>query len=321
MFFVLSGFLITGILLDARGRDDFFRNFYVRRVLRIFPLYYGVLVFSLIILPHFHHPKLANFGRIHGDELWYWLYLSNVVIALRGAFRHGILDVSWSLAIEEQFYLVWPLVVAILSRKRLLQVCIGVIVTVWLLRLALLAAGMTPIAVYVLTPSRMDGLGAGAALAVLWRQGYLSLARRSLAIAASGAALATGALWMWRGGLDALDPVVEIVVLSLFVIQFGWVVAAAVTSSPAGAVRVAMRSRLLRSFGKYSYAMYLFHLPIRAAYRDTVFGPQQFSAWFGSQAVGQMLFFAVAIGTTWAVAWLSWNLYEKWFLALKSRFA
>src|SRR5437870_557283 len=119
LFFVLSGFLITGILSDSKGATGYFRNFYARRVLRIFPLYYGVVAFSLLILPYIPHWKLENLARIKGDELWYWTYLSNFSIAAHAAFRHGILDVSWSLSIEEQFYLMWPLLVLLLSRRSL----------------------------------------------------------------------------------------------------------------------------------------------------------------------------------------------------------
>ena len=111
-----SGLLITGILVDSKGGAGYFWNFYAHRTLRIFPLYYAVVFLSLVVIPNLPpglvpSGKLANFGRIDGDELWYWLYLSNFSIARAGEWRHGILGISWSLAIEEQFYLEWPLVV------------------------------------------------------------------------------------------------------------------------------------------------------------------------------------------------------------------
>ena len=115
LFFVLSGYLISGILLDAKCEPGYIGKFWARRALRILPLYYAVVAFSLIILPNIAHPYAALFGRISGDEWSYWLLLSNFSIAQVGMFRHGILDVSWSLAIEEQFYIVWPLIVLLLS--------------------------------------------------------------------------------------------------------------------------------------------------------------------------------------------------------------
>src|SRR5207253_1837549 len=117
----------------------------------IFPLYYAILVFALLVLPHFHHAKAANFARIHGEEIWYWVYLQNFVIGEHG-FRHGILDVTWSLAIEEQFYLLWPLIVLWLSPRRLMQTCIGLMAASLVLRVWLMNQGaVPPVALYVMT--------------------------------------------------------------------------------------------------------------------------------------------------------------------------
>src|SRR5437016_771047 len=83
------------------GPAGCFKTFYARRVLRIFPLYYAVVILSLVVLPHFAHVKAERFGRIKGDEFWYWTLLSNYAVGLSNQWRHGILDVTWSLAIEE----------------------------------------------------------------------------------------------------------------------------------------------------------------------------------------------------------------------------
>lgn len=126
LFFVLSGFLITGILYDSKVRGpqtfgSYFGNFYARRTLRIFPLYYAVVIFSLLILPHVGdalkhvtspasadliQTKLDRFAQVKDYDLYFWLYLSNFPIAITAKWLHGILGVSWSLAIEEQFYLI-----------------------------------------------------------------------------------------------------------------------------------------------------------------------------------------------------------------------
>jgi len=114
LFFVLSGFLITGILLDTRGNERYFTSFYARRILRIFPLYYLILFLALVVLPKFPAVHTVLIGQDASVDLppqWpYWLYLTNFSIADRG-WVHGWVDVAWSLAIEEQFYLIWPLVV------------------------------------------------------------------------------------------------------------------------------------------------------------------------------------------------------------------
>src|SRR5262249_2846553 len=110
LFFVLSGFLITGILLDSRGADGYFSSFYARRFLRIFPLYYGFLALWFLVLAYV-------FGSAYSDlfarerQVWFWSYTAN----WGRPDELGALGHFWSLAIEEQFYLVWPLVVWLLG--------------------------------------------------------------------------------------------------------------------------------------------------------------------------------------------------------------
>src|SRR5262245_13745 len=123
LFFVLSGFLITGILLDSRGAPHYFRNFYIRRTLRIFPLYYGFLALWLGVLPLFYKwpNDVLKVVSIPVSPVWSWAYLTNIVQALHDDWRAGPPYTThfWSLAIEEQFYLVWPTVVFLFSRRRL----------------------------------------------------------------------------------------------------------------------------------------------------------------------------------------------------------
>jgi peptidoglycan/LPS O-acetylase OafA/YrhL len=210
LFFVLSGFLITRILYQAKESDRYFTNFDLRRTLRIFPLYYAVLALTFVIIPHLPSglippENLERWARIEANPLWYWFFLSNFSTAMAGNWGHGILDVTWSLAIEEQFYLLWPWVVYRFDRRRLLQVCGLVFVTALITRGVMTIAGMSPISVYVLTPARLDVLAAGAfvALIVAGEGGVRSLypAKRIWVV--------TAAMWMglmlWRGGSDNMD--------------------------------------------------------------------------------------------------------------------
>ena len=144
LFFVLSGFLITGILLGAKDSPTYYRAFYARRVLRIFPLYYATLVFFLLIVPRL--PLFApidyfwNPGRPTRDSSGTGCISRTCRPQLTGAWQHRTLDITWSLAIEEHFYLVWPLVVRLSSERRLLQICAGTIVAALGLRALLVAA-------------------------------------------------------------------------------------------------------------------------------------------------------------------------------------
>ena len=117
LFFVLSGFLITGILYDARNKPHYFRNFYMRRLLRIFPLYYGVLALVFLVAPLIPLLQGPTLDYLVERQAWAWLYAVNIYIAKHGDWSLSYLDHFWSLAIEEHFYLFWPLVVFLLARR------------------------------------------------------------------------------------------------------------------------------------------------------------------------------------------------------------
>jgi peptidoglycan/LPS O-acetylase OafA/YrhL len=124
LFFVLSGFLITGVLLDAKGAPRYFRTFYVRRALRVLPLYYATLIALLWIVP-LAVPSLAVMAAaLRMRQWWYWLHGTNILGAMHVRWSAPFYTAHfWSLAIEEQFYAMWPVIVLVCGRRRLLQVC------------------------------------------------------------------------------------------------------------------------------------------------------------------------------------------------------
>lgn len=155
-FFVLSGFLITGILLEMKaGGGPFFRPFYLRRVLRILPPYCIAIALSAMLFSF-------DWGRI-----WYWyaFFAANIGDSL-GRGGGGVLQPLWSLAVEEQFYLVCPLVVYLVPRRLLPRILIGAVILAPLLRIVLTLTSATHFPVYFLTPCRMDLLAAGGLLAM-----------------------------------------------------------------------------------------------------------------------------------------------------------
>ncbi len=336
LFFVLSGYLITGILLDARDKPGFFKNFYARRALRIFPLYYAILIGSAFILPSLLPPdKAARFGSLGDEIVFYFLYLQNFTIANAGATRHGILDVTWSLAIEEQFYLVWPSVVFLVSRRALTRVCVGLFAFALVARLYLIHAGtFTAFGVYVLTPCRLDALAVGAFLAIQQREnprfGAWARAGRSTFLLAGGAALAIVVIELLVGAVDGWAPGFGPVSLragfTLNAVAFGGLLVWVVLSRAESLLARLFSSRPLTFLGKYSYGLYLVHLPIRALIRDRVYGPsyvgppRQFFTIAGSELPGQLLFYPLALAPILFVAWISYHAYEKHFLKLKRFF-
>lgn len=321
LFFVLSGFLITGILYDAKGTSHYYRNFYARRFLRIVPLYYAVLFVALVILPCFPHPKLAKWNFLHGlDQLWYWLFLSNWSMALKtGGFRHGMIDLSWSLSIEEQFYLLWPLVVSRLDRRTLMKICVALMAVGLATRLAVLLAGAPPVWTTLLTPARFDALAIGAWIALAARSDVglaplLPIARR----VALGAAVIVFALYAGEShGVEFLRLTLGPLMLAAL---YGALVVLAVGNRAQGLFARVASHPFLILFGTYSYALYLFHNPIQALVRDALYRPAQFPTLLGSPLPGQLLFCVVATLPALACAWLSWRLFEGPILSLKRYF-
>jgi peptidoglycan/LPS O-acetylase OafA/YrhL len=321
IFFVLSGFLITGILRTTRGEPRYFRNFYARRILRIFPLYYAVVFFSLCVLPHLAPWTTAKFGPVNRDGIWYWLHLSNFAIARRGAFVHGILDVSWSLAIEEQFYLFWPAVVALASPRMLRWTCIVLISVSCVSRLVLTLLSASPVAVYTLTFCRLDGLAMGGLVLLAVR----SLNEQALRAWVSRGLLLVGCVSIWLlVPLAPLSPIASAAVLAallhlLVATATGCAILAIHASPPAVLLRW-FRWAPLRALGRYSYGLYLFHYPIAALTREKMLRPGRTPIVLGSSLPSQFLFYSVAGGAAFFAARLSWSLYEKRFLRLKRFF-
>ena len=180
LFFVLSGFLITGILVDAKQSRHYFRNFYVRRMLRIFPLYYGVLIILFFVLPiglrpamrHLHFSSGADnpIGRyftVQRHQIWLWIYLQNIFnrwLHVDWAFCNHF----WSLAVEEHSYLVWPVLIWLCDRRGAIRACISLVLLALALRFLILSqrSYFDP---YTFTPCRIDSLAIGGLTALLIR--------------------------------------------------------------------------------------------------------------------------------------------------------
>jgi peptidoglycan/LPS O-acetylase OafA/YrhL len=320
LFFVLSGFLITGILYDSRDQPGFFRNFYGRRVLRILPLYYGYLFLLFVVLP----TLVASYAAEHAASdrrIWLWTHLGNVLMARDG--WEGMPSHTthlWSLAIEEQFYLVWPLVVFLVPKRRLASVCSGLFGLALLTRLYLVARG-NGAAAYLLTPARLDTLAAGAYVAIVLRQqGADEVRRRARLFLPAGLVLiALGSLWtIAHGSREFLPPLgvgTQTFAYSGLSLAFAAVIAFAVTDADTSRLARTLSGRTLRFFGKYSYALYIIHVPIRNVLLPRVAGLGLRVA--GSQLPAQLTLTATGIGVSVGLALLSWNLLESPFLGLK----
>src|SRR5262245_1853423 len=230
LFFVLSGFLITGILYDSRNKPHYFRNFYMRRVLRIFPLYYGVLALLFVLAPLIPLLRGPTLDYLVERQAWAWLYAVNIYVAEQGEWSLYYINHFWSLAIEEHFYLFWPLIVFLLARRprTLIAVSLGLSLCAMLAQGIGWLMGLTWFTVGVLTPFRLDGLALGAFLAVMARQpGGLERLVRALPRVAAVAVglLALTLVWtrlISRQGLELVGAVRPPLILMLLACLLVW---------------------------------------------------------------------------------------------------
>ena len=315
LFFVLSGFLITGILVDTRRHEHPYREFLVRRVLRIFPLYFGALVLFTVILP-----VLGAVPAEYADHAgWYWVFLSNWL----QPWIEGPLPHFWSLAVEEQFYLLWPLAALGLEPRRLLQVCIAVAVVSLVCRVVMVAMALPTETVYVSSLSRMDALALGGAVAVWLRlPGNL---RRACAASRGlwmAAVAATVLLLAIPGIVDRTSHEGQTVGYSLLAADFALLVLALASLDASG--RSAFGSRWLASrpmalLGLFSFGMYVFHKPLNDLLGTWVLAtagialPLHLGAGLAYIAAGLVVVFLAGAA--------SHGLYERHFLALRGRLA
>ena len=323
LFFVLSGFLITGILWDTKGSKHYFKNFYARRMLRIFPAYYAVLLVFFVVIPLLSNPGLSAYVEDSlPDQIWHWTYLSNFRIAWQESwYAHLFPNVFWSLAIEEQFYLIWPLVVFLCKRRALYVICAGLLATSVALRIALAIDPDTNwITSFVLTPTRMDGLVVGASLALLLRSDVdHHHARKWFFWIAILSALVIAALTSWRPENWRDMPLQTL--RFLFVATLGGAILwLSVTGPKGGWLQRAFSNSWMRVLGKYSYALYLWHGPAKSLARS-IYDPNSSELLAGSRLPAQFLFVAIATTLSLAIAWLSWHLLERHFLRLKGTFS
>ena len=323
LFFVLSGFLITGILYDSRGTPNYFRNFYMRRVLRIFPLYYGVLILVFLVAPLIAILRGPTLDYLLDRQAWAWLYAVNVYIAREGDWAFSYLDHLWSLAVEEHFYLVWPFVVGLLAwrPRTLIMVSLGLALGAMLARLTGSLMGVNWWATYVLTPFRLDGLALGACLAIAVRQprglSRLLQALPKVAIAA-GACLVLTFVWskvVSQQGMDAVLPVRAAMFQILLACLLLWALVAPERSWTSRF----FQNRWLMLLGTYSYGLYIYHHFI-SYYLTTNRTEFQLAAWLGSHSAAVVLQAGLGMLASLAIAYVSYEYFEKRILGLKRFF-
>ena len=266
LFFVLSGFLLGGVLIDNRSAKNYFSVFYTRRISRIFPLYFFFLGTFVLLSQFAQRPGLFS-ASIFVNKLplmSYLLYVQNFLMSLRGTFGNEFLAVTWSLAIEEHFYLLLPLVVWC-SRPKRLPLNLLFLVSISLILRATLASGS--FSAFVLTPWRLDGLFLGALLALLVRTPML----RNLDKAwLTWIKLACGVLFLYLLYCAMTQPLGSLNNILLFGVFYATVIFLTLAEKT-GVLAWIFRRGWLMNIGRISYAIYLFHQMVNGLVHDLLF--------------------------------------------------
>lgn len=314
LFFVLSGYLITGILYSSVGRPHYFRNFYIRRTLRIFPVYYGYLALVLLVLRPVVNSYWLGLEGYKG-ALPFILYYSDYADVFIG-WAPIALAAFWSLAVEEHFYLFWPAFIRAVPRDKLVLWAGAIALVGPVSRLTTTALGWSWLASYYVTNARVDSLAIGAILAILVRQ-RPDLVRRWIPFISWSAFALLALIAVWRHGLTFSDWPMRTIGYSLFALAFAGLVWLAGNTD--GKVSQFLSNRILIAFGKYSYCLYVVHGLVQTVF-ERWFAPRFFPA-MGWVEKAPLPLFVLVMTVSFSVAWLSWRFYESPILALKARFA
>lgn len=316
LFFVLSGFLLGGILMDNRESQGYFRVFYARRICRIFPLYF--LWLALFLALEAAVPKPAAGGALSWllkDPLPPWSYATytqNLAMASQARFGPNWMGITWSLAIEEQFYLVLPFLVRFLSPRRLPYVLLGLVAAAPVARGVLVhikAPGMAP---YVLMPCRTDALLLGVLAAWAVRSGPVLdlLQRHRRAIYGGFIALGLLIVAIFSHHSSPVSSRMRISGYSLLAAFYALLLLLAVSDRGGGIARIA-RSRWLRGLGVLAYGVYMIHQAVSGLAHGLFRNRPP-----AIRSAGDIPVVLAALAATLGIAWLSWNLFEKRFVAL-----
>ena len=301
LFFVLSGFLIGGILLDNKYAGDYYRTFYLRRFYRIVPLYAVLIItFALGILlvgPNTAKPLTHMFNwRI--VPLWvYPLFLQNIFMTLHHSYGSGWMGVTWSLAVEEQFYLLLPFVVRRLGHKGIVWFAVSMVIVAPVLRTLMGYYGADGLGAYILLPCRADALGCGLLVAIACRNQivWTWLVSHRRYVYAAFAILGFGILaWIVNDAPLGYTWIAAFYTsLLLLVVTPGW-------------GRLVFHNFVLVRLGVLAYALYLFHPGILQLFHYVFF-----RTFPSIQDVPTLCVTLLALGTVMLLAQLSWLVFEK----------
>lgn len=319
LFFVLSGFLITGILLESKERASghYFRNFYVRRVLRIMPVYYLSIFLVFVVWRGFFQQRI---GTACDHEIYYLFYLQNwlEVCRVKTGFNSGYIGHFWSLALEEQFYIIWPCVVWFLSPRRLLVFSFTVLVGALIARIVFNAMATTGFEAYSYSSfTRYDELAFGAIVAVGRSEYSVKMerfARQTSSVLLPGLfiMLATTLAFFGVWAPQVENPLLRIIGYTLLAAISAGLIIKALYGNADGLFRKLLRVRGLIFIGTISYGLYIYHLFIQSVVIDWVRDSPHLNGIVGVAVL--------TLTITFVVTYTSYRFFEMPLLRLKRHF-
>ena len=318
LFFVLSGYLITGILIDTVNSKKYLRNFYARRVLRIFPLYYLVLIIFLILFPaiNFHKQSL---GYYTDNQLWFWGYLENWLLIFNFPQGTEYLNHFWSLAVEEQFYLIWPFIVLLLKKpKTLLVFMLFVLVLLVVVRSCLWSLKIENFNYTLFYRfTRIDGICIGCIIALSQKINLNFLSKNTAYIVTGLAGINFLFYFLNRAG-EFDFPYLAFVGYTTFAAMFGLLVNEAAMGNNR-LVNTLFSLPPLRYIGRISYGFYIFHFPIYLLLSPILYN--FISSYFVfTEKTAQLTVSITATIIAFIVSVISYHTFEMIFLKMKNRF-
>lgn len=317
LFFILSGFLITDILLFEKNKENFVRNFYVRRILRIFPVYYLTLFFLIYFYPFFFNTVYDTQYYRH-NQYWFYLFFQNWLFIAKPMEKTFLLNHFWSLAIEEQFYLLWPAVILLFRKK---QQLLGATLILFVLgftgRLLLLLLYSSNNYQTLFTFCRFDGILIGCALAVFNFGGY-SLNKKIIAgiiIFLFFVNLLFLSVTILTGNPKPYFPYCG---FTTFSVLFGVITFCFISKKNNGG-KTSVTGNFFRFFGKISYSLYVYHWPVFVllfpTIRDLLTKTTKLPA-----LAGHLLAAGIVTGLAILLSTLSYRYFESFFNSLKNKF-
>lgn len=297
LFFVLSGFLITRILLNTKKYNSYFKSFYIRRILRIFPLYYFFLILYYFILPLLPERFFASFS----EQIWYWVFLQN--FALTFDWKSIGPNHYWSLSVEEHFYIFWPLIIYYFPVKKIKWGIISLCIISFFTRIILIKNNIEE---SQFTFARFDELAIGSFLAVLELENRLTKNLKKFLLAFAIFLLPLIFISLRNGNSSLFESSIKYLVLGLV---YGTFVGIIISLNAQNWFKNLLKTNFMRFTGKISFGLYVYH-------------PICFMLIIQYLKISNLaLNFLLSFGFAYTISIFSYNLLEKKFLKLKDQFS